>query len=151
MRRSRRTTERLITWRKAMRRPLLGHSTAGMLCRPSARCEKTPLSAVFVYQKRSFYQDRLGTNIGKAETREAFCAGRFRVALFGGADAGQVQGAGISALRVAQQRLRSGRATTRSAASAACAPRSRFQGRCGWGQVLRRKSAVRARCTGRGE
>jgi hypothetical protein len=36
---------------------------------------KTPLSAPFIYKKRSFYQDRLGTNIGKTQKRVAFSAG----------------------------------------------------------------------------
>ena len=48
---------------------------------------KTPLFARHLYIKRSFYQDRLGTNIGKTHKRVAFFAGyskplvRFRLLL----------------------------------------------------------------------
>jgi hypothetical protein len=37
------------------------------------KVRKTPLFEPFLYEKRSFYQDRLGTNIGKTETRGRCC------------------------------------------------------------------------------
>jgi hypothetical protein len=40
------------------------------------RCEKkTPLFEPVIYDNEDFYQDRLGTNIGKVEKRVAFFAG----------------------------------------------------------------------------
>jgi hypothetical protein len=37
--------------------------------------KKNATFAPFIYKKRTFYQDRLGTNIGKTQKRVAFCAG----------------------------------------------------------------------------
>jgi hypothetical protein len=36
---------------------------------------KNGIFAPFIYQKRTFYQDRLGTNIGKTQKRDRFSSG----------------------------------------------------------------------------